>query len=819
MGEVYRADDMKLGQEVALKFLPEALQGDDDRRERFYNEARMARQVTHAAVCRVHDVGEVDGHLFLSMEYVDGEDLGSLLRRIGRLPQDKAVELARQLCAGLSAAHDKGVLHRDLKPGNVMVDGRGRVRITDFGLSGLVDGISADDVRSGTPAYMSPEQLAGREVTVRSDVYALGLVLYELFTGKRAFDGRTLAELSRQREELPEDPSSVVGDLDPATERAILRCLEKDPADRPQSAMAVAAALPGGDPLAAALAAGETPSPEMVAALATGEGLAPAWAAACLAVVAAALVVAPMMAPGQQLAATVPFERSPAALEDRARELMRRLGYTATPADEAIGWGLDLDYLQWVEKNDRSPQRWAGIAAAEPPLVAFWYRSSPRLFVSMHLSGRVSFAQPPQSLSGMTSVQMDTKGRLVVFSAVPPQIEEPGPPAPEPDWSALFAEAGLDRSRFRSVAPKWLPANYADRRAAWEGPYASRDDIPVRIEAASYRGIPTYFEIVAPWGRPDRVLPFQLTSLQTRGIQLSLVIFLGVVITAVLLARRHLLLGRGDRRGATRLALFTLALGMAVWSMEANHAADVGAEITLFSRAMAGNLLVAALIFVLYLALEPFVRRRWPRALVTWTRVLAGRISDPLVGRDVLVGTAGGAVIGILSYAASVLPRLVGAPPSAPWWFVDLDPLLGPMWSIAEILDKTAAAVGIGLGLVLFLLLLRTIFRREWLAAAILVIVMSIQPVLFAGSAWWIVLPVAILIRLVPVVLTLRFGVLATIVCIYVAELLFDMPINGDFSSWKATPTLMAFAVVIVLAVHGFKSATAGRPLLGERIG
>ena len=139
MGEVYRADDMKLGQQVALKFLPEALQGDDDRRERFYNEVRMARQVTHAAVCRVHDVGEVDGHLFLSMEYVDGEDLGSLLRRIGRLPQDKAVELARQLCAGLAAAHDKGVLHRDLKPGNVMVDGRGRVRVTDFGLSGLVD--------------------------------------------------------------------------------------------------------------------------------------------------------------------------------------------------------------------------------------------------------------------------------------------------------------------------------------------------------------------------------------------------------------------------------------------------------------------------------------------------------------------------------------------------------------------------------------------------------------------------------------------------------------------------------------------------------
>jgi len=819
MGEVYRADDLKLGQPVALKFLPPALQGDDDRRERFYNEVRMARQVTHPAVCRVHDVGEVDGRLFLSMEYVDGEDLGSLLRRIGRLPQDKATELARQLCAGLAAAHDKGVLHRDLKPGNVMVDGRGRVRITDFGLSGLVDGIDADDVRSGTPAYMSPEQLAGRDVTVRSDVYALGLVLYELFTGKRAFDGRTIAELSRQREELPEDPSSVIGDLDPATERAILRCLEKDPADRPQSAMAVAAALPGGDPLAAALAAGETPSPEMVAALATGEGLAPAWAAACVAVVAVALIASPMLAPGQQLAATAPLERSAAALEDHARELVRRVGYRAPPADEAVGWGLDVDYLQWVQKNDKSPGRWAGIAAAEPPLVIFWYRSSPRVFVSVESSGRVSYGQPAQTVSGMTSVQMDTKGRLVLFSAVPPQIEEPRPPAAEPDWAVLFAEAGLDRSRFRSVPPLWIPEHYADHRAAWEGPYASREDIPVRIEAASVHGIPTYFEVVGPWGRPMRMLPFQLTAQQTLGVQVSMAVFLGVMVMALLLARRHLLLGRGDRRGATRLALFTLSVGTAVWAMEANHAADAGAEIALFGRGTGFNLLVAALIFVLYLALEPFLRRRWPRALVTWTRVLAGRISDPLVGRDVLVGAAGGALMTIIAYGSKFLPRLLGAPPQAPWWFVGLDPLLGPMMAIAGILDKTVVAVGLGLGVVLSLLLLRTIVRWEWLAAAILVIVLAAQPALLANEAWWIVLPVAIVIRVVPVVLSLRFGVLPTIVCIFVGDLLFGMPITGDFSSWKATPTLMAFAVVIVLVIHGFRSATAGRRLLGERFG
>src|SRR5215471_5740912 len=132
MGEVYRADDLTLGQPVALKFLPEAAARDEDARARFRNEVRTARRVSHPDVCRVYDVGEVNGQTFLSMEYVDGEDLASLLRRIGRLPADKALEISRQLCAGLAAAHREGVLHRDLKPANVMLDGRGRAVMTDF---------------------------------------------------------------------------------------------------------------------------------------------------------------------------------------------------------------------------------------------------------------------------------------------------------------------------------------------------------------------------------------------------------------------------------------------------------------------------------------------------------------------------------------------------------------------------------------------------------------------------------------------------------------------------------------------------------------
>ena len=245
---------------------------------------RNARQVSHPNVCRVYDIGEVNGQHFLTMEYIDGEDLASLLRRIGRLPADKALETAHQICAGLAAAHDCGLLHRDLKPANIMLDGRGRVRITDFGLALSNDDAMNRSETAGTPAYMAPEQIAKGQASVRSDIYSLGLVFYELFTGRLPYQATTLVEWRRAHQEsVPRMPSSVVKDIDPVVEKAILRCLQKDPALRPSSVRQVASALPGGDPLAAALAAGETPSPEMVAASGESEGLRPAVAWAVLA--------------------------------------------------------------------------------------------------------------------------------------------------------------------------------------------------------------------------------------------------------------------------------------------------------------------------------------------------------------------------------------------------------------------------------------------------------------------------------------------------------------------------------------------------------
>ena len=236
MGEVYRATDLALGQSVALKFLPEEAAQNQRLLERFHGEVRVARQVSHPNVCRVYDIGEAEGMPFISMEYVDGEDLASLLLRIGRLPADKAIETARKLCAGLAAAHDRGIIHRDLKPQNIMMNKRGDVVIMDFGLAAIADQLSGAEVRNGTPAYMAPEQVAGKPVDYRTDIYSLGLIMYEVFTGAQAFQAdNAVAVALKQMREAPVPPHEIEPAVPVGVERAILKCLEKEPPKRFQS--------------------------------------------------------------------------------------------------------------------------------------------------------------------------------------------------------------------------------------------------------------------------------------------------------------------------------------------------------------------------------------------------------------------------------------------------------------------------------------------------------------------------------------------------------------------------------------------------------
>lgn len=328
MGEVYEAYDLILAQDVALKFLRDGVALTEGALDRFRHEVRLARQVSHPNVCRVYDIGEIDGFPFLSMEYVDGEDLASLLRRIGRLPADKALDISRHLCAGLDAAHEKGVLHRDLKPANIMINDRGEVLITDFGLAAIAGSISPAEARQGTTPYISPEQLAGREVTVRSDIYALGLVLYEVFTGKRAFQAGSVGELLRlQQESTPTSIRSLAKDVDPVVERAILRCLAADPQKRPASAKAVARSLPIAGLLDAAVAAGNTPSPELVDEAGESGGLHPAKALAMFAAIIAGTILFAATSGYSIPILQTPLEYSPEFLSAMAHDHAKRLGY------------------------------------------------------------------------------------------------------------------------------------------------------------------------------------------------------------------------------------------------------------------------------------------------------------------------------------------------------------------------------------------------------------------------------------------------------------------------------------------------------------
>jgi serine/threonine-protein kinase len=816
MGEVYRADDLTLGQPVALKFLPEEASKDETLLERFRNEVRLSRRVSHPNVCRVYDVGEVDGHTFFTMEYVDGEDLASLLRRIGRLPADKALEIACQLCAGLAAAHAKGVLHRDLKPANIMLDGRGQVVVTDFGLAGLVDQIPGSDVRSGTPAYMAPEQLEGKEVNTKSDIYSLGLVLYEIFTGKRAFSVESLPELVRARSEsAPSKPSTLVKDLDPAVERVILRCLEADPANRMSSAMSVAAALPGGDPLAAALAAGETPSPQTVAAAGETTGLAPRTAILCLAAAIVGLGLVSYFAIKTSGMGKLGLEQSPEVLTHKAKEIVSQLGYADKPADSAIDFSYDNDFLTYVEKNDKPYPRWDEVLSGGPAALQFLYRQSPQYMMATDFHdlsltpGIVTDDDPPPILSGMVNLTMDPRGRLMFFQAIPPQVqsENTATHVQAVDWSSLFREAGLDAGQFKPTEPLWTSLATSDTRAAWTGtwPGTSR---PVRVEAAAFAGKPVFFSLIGTWSRPQRMRPdLPTTPGQRAGQLLLLAMILSVVAGAALLARRNYIRGRGDRRGAFRLACVLFVTLIALWLCRGHMVPSVEMMLP-FTMAISTALFFAGLIWVLYLSLEPYVRRHWPQALVSWSRVVMGRLRDPLVGRDVLFGVILGVVWMLIFEVAQLLTMGKGGPPQ----FFSTSYLLGGRHVLEAFLFRIPDSIEATLLFFFLLFVLRVVLRKEWLAAIVFVAIWVTLKTLGSDYPWIEGTAYALLYGGATIVV-FRVGFVTLGVGIFTTELLSNVPLTLDFSAWYWSSAWLPMLGIGALAVWGFYNALAGHKL------
>jgi predicted Ser/Thr protein kinase len=804
MGEVYRADDLKLAHPVALKFLAEALSSNGAALARFHREVSVARQISHRHVCRVYDIGEHAGMHFLSMEYVRGEELSSLLKRIGRLPLDKALETARQLCAGLAAIHAAGVLHRDLKPANVMIDEHGDVRITDFGVAALAEGVSGREAMIGTPVYMSPEQLSGGSLTTRSDLYALGLVLYEAFTGNRPFTATALADIVRDRlgDTAPATPSSWITDLDPVVERVILRCLEKDPDRRPPSALHVAAAL-GGDPLAAALAAGETPSPQMVAASAKRGTLRPLHAVLLLAWIVAALTAVVLLSE-RSLHRYIRMPLSFELLRARASDIAAEAGYEAQPVDHAADVGYDLGAVSYVDSLPQ-PDRWEQFRRAPLPAVFFWDRGSP---VPLVHDGdwRVLPRKPPNAVAGMTLTALDMEGRLLLFEGVPPQVDRPAAPVRAAEWSRFFDRAGLTMSRFRPIAPQWTPPHHNDERRAWTGMHPLRPDMPLRIEAAAYRGKPVWFEVIFPWEKPDREPDHQTAGTDPFWLSL-LVLYFGAMALAALLAWKNFRLGRGDRRGAFRLTLFIFITRIVYWIVTAHHLATPG-ELMLFVSALAGALYWAALLGLMYLALEPFVRRRWPEGLISWSRLLAGDFRDPLVGRDLLIGGAAGLAAILANHLHPFRGPAVGS--NLLYEFG----LRGAKGYLPLLLSQIAGSILFTLVVFSIVLFFAMITRRNAIAWGLTWLLLYLVLNLNFGDGTPLGYAISLLFPTILIGILWRYGMLAMISLFFYLHFWPFYPHTTDLTAWYAPAFLLQFALLTLIALFAFRTSLAGQRLV-----
>jgi hypothetical protein len=804
MGEVYRADDLRLGQPVALKFLPEELSRDAHRLALLHNEVRAARQVSHPNICRVYDIGGREGQLYLSMEFVDGEDLAASLRRFGRLPEDKALDIARQLCAGLMAAHERGVLHRDLKPANVMIDGEGRVRIMDFSLAAIGE---AEATRAGTPRYMAPEQLQGIPATAASDIFALGLVLYEIFTGRRAFTAKSMADLTVQHSLSVPPLSEFVPAIDPAIERTVLACLQPDPDERPQTAFAVAALLPGADLLTVAIAAGQMPSPEMVAAAGgKGPALSHATGAVWLAGLVAMLLLAGRFADRASTPGQSEMRKPTPALTEIASQTRRLVVGDRPAAFDAVGYEYDRTALRWYDAHGGPQESWRQVAGGGLPAVRFWHRTSAVPIDPLGDFGYISLVDPPPVQAGDTVTELDTEGRLLKLLARPTTIAL-GASGGEVDWPALFSAAGLSFSDFVPSAPRFVPPLYADRILAWEGPAPFRPGGRVHIDAAAFGAMPVWFVVEGPWssGAPPKGSAMVAEGMSAAAGVVQVLLMVLMMALAVTSVRAN----RSDRRGAFRIAAFGFVVELLVWVLTPSHSADPARELYRFFTGVAFSCFFGVLFFAAYLGLEPYVRRYWPRALVSWTRLVSGRFADPIVGRDLLIGVTCGLLMASVTFTYQMVPLWLGWASPAGWM-----PSMAPAASVGGALARPMYLLDFsvlnGLFGTFIMAVLRHRIRWTWLAAVVWVGVVGLlfdeTSHIDAGLPRFLYFNM--LCNVVPALVLVRFGLLAFTATCMANNLLTGAVFTVDPSRAYFAACLLPVAAMVVLGLAGWRNAT-----------
>ncbi len=837
MGEVYRAEDLRLEQDVALKFF--FYEGVDphviaERVRKLSAEVRLSREVTHPNVCRVHDLDEFDFDApgsaersrlpVLSMEYVSGEDLAGLLRRIGQLPADKTIDIARQLCSGLAAAHARGIIHRDLKPANVMIDGGGVAKITDFGLAGLAADLKNSPKAAGTPLYMAPEVLRHGGATERSDLYSLGLLLHEMITGKPVFTAGSLEELADKQDQPILPPSASVRYVDPQVEAAIMKCMARDPADRPSSALEVISMLPGGDPLAAALAAGVTPSVATIAgATALKRMQVRTIGLAGLSLVAMlALVV--WLVPKILLVNQLPLEKPPAVLADKAREILKSLGYTPTIENSVYRLDVFEEYLDLIEQKEKGVGMWDRLGRLRPGAMDFWYRQFPVAVRPEMADGIVSW-DDPRPIGGSISMRLDLAGQLRELRAVPEgagddlaaveKLEKGivARPTKNPDPRPLFVAAGLDFDKFTPTAPLRVPQVYADLFLAWEGVYPESPDTKVRAEIAWYEGKPVSFRTLEPqFATTFKDLVANTPERLRVAIAIEAALRAGSLVVAAFLAWLNFRYRRGDAAGAVRIAVFMGVLMMLSVLCRADVLSNSSASMINLRRgaigvvfsALEGGLFLALWVWVAYFALEPYARRFWPETLIAWSRLLLGRFFDPEVGRSAAIGTVAGCLVVVIHALQHLCGPWIGSAPLRPM----LDEAGGAaalegVRQIAGVLCVQANdACTYGMGFLLGIVLLSLLLKNRKYAISVYAV---IQTVIFglAGSNNPLCWAFAVLTTAIVTVVLLRYGLLALVVGAFVFKVCTTFPITTNTDAWYFSTGAFAIALIGVMGLWG----------------
>jgi serine/threonine-protein kinase len=502
-------------------------------------------------------------------------------------------------------------------------------------------------------------------------------------------------------------------------------------------------------------------------------------------------------------------------LEAKARDILKSIGYPEEPIDSVFGFQTNSEYLDDVERNNQSAHRYDNLPALA---VQFWYRQSSRPLGLVRSSG--IWQDSPASINrGSSGVMLDSRGSLIKLWVIPAEASESSGAEQPPDFSALFKAAGIDQEECKEEKdPDWkyLPYDYdVDTRKAWTGTLPDNPDIPIRIDAAARGGKPVAWFLTAPYrndtSNPDAA---SSTSIDTDFIVIAFLIII-VVGGGPFFALRNLRMGRGDRRGAARLARFVFGLVMVQWLFGVHYIAASN-ESTNFSQAVSSGLFSAVLMWLMYIALEPFVRRRWPSLLVGWSRALAGDYRDSLVGRDLLIGCGAGVVWAMAYYLRFPLSQWFGIPGRVPSSGIGLETfyvLTGGRAIIVAIADAILQSVTVALLTGFIFFLVRMLFRNTWVAVAVTVLL--IGALIISGESSYITAIPTVLAVGVGCFLFFRLGFLAVVAEIISLHILGSFPITLHLSAWYSWIGLTGLALLLALALYAFRTSLGGRPMFG----